>query len=169
MAGADRPGAEVVWCRRICPARAVIQNVPLPESRHRWGDVVLHDGEPVGERELRPGVLRAVFNEIERLEPSPTPTLSVQVTCPAPDDSADLHRAFDHAGLVAEEWSSSYRVLCRACSEGRPEADHDHTAAEWSVERTFGVAGELVAAADVLRRWAARGGGRSWADLAVVG
>ncbi|ADX74506.1 hypothetical protein Asphe3_34010 [Pseudarthrobacter phenanthrenivorans Sphe3] len=31
--------AEVVWCWRRSPAHAVISNVPLPESGHRFGDV----------------------------------------------------------------------------------------------------------------------------------
>lgn len=41
---------EVVWGLRIDPARVVIKNVPLPESGHRWGDIVLHDGAPNGHR-----------------------------------------------------------------------------------------------------------------------
>ncbi|HZF38186.1 MAG TPA: tetratricopeptide repeat protein, partial [Blastocatellia bacterium] len=38
--------AEVVWCRRIDPARAIIACVPLPQSDHRFGDLLLHDGAP---------------------------------------------------------------------------------------------------------------------------
>src|SRR5919204_1203646 len=34
---------EVVWGRRIDPARVVIENIPFPESGHRHGDVVLDD------------------------------------------------------------------------------------------------------------------------------
>jgi hypothetical protein len=30
--------AEVVWGRRVDPARIVVINVPTPESGHRWGD-----------------------------------------------------------------------------------------------------------------------------------
>jgi hypothetical protein len=39
---------EVVWGQRIDPARIVVKNVPLPQSGHRWGDIVLHDGAPNG-------------------------------------------------------------------------------------------------------------------------
>lgn len=164
----DPPSTEVVWCQRVCPARAVIQNVPLPESQHRWGDVVLHDGEPVGERELEPGDVRSVFNEIERLEPSTTPTLSVEVACPSPDDSAALQRALAEAGLVAEDWTSSTQLLCRECSEGRPRSSHDHPEPDWSEQRLFGLAGDLDAASRVLRGWAGGGGDRTWADLVIV-
>lgn len=41
---------EVVWAERIDPCRALIANVPLPESGHRWHDLVLHDVVPNGER-----------------------------------------------------------------------------------------------------------------------
>lgn len=41
---------EVVWCWRRSPAHAVIASVPLPESGHRFRDVLLHDGEPKGTR-----------------------------------------------------------------------------------------------------------------------
>src|SRR5262245_9044692 len=36
---------EVVWCDRIDPCRARIRSVPLPESRRRYDDLLLHDGE----------------------------------------------------------------------------------------------------------------------------
>src|SRR5262249_10957349 len=39
---------EVVWGRAADPARIVVMNVPTPQSGHRGGDVVLHDGAPNG-------------------------------------------------------------------------------------------------------------------------
>lgn len=42
--------AEVVWGRRIDPARLEVLSIPLPSSGRRWGEVVLHDGVPHGER-----------------------------------------------------------------------------------------------------------------------
>src|SRR5262245_790725 len=42
--------AEVVWARRLDPARAEITSIPFPESKHRWRDIVLNDGAPVGYR-----------------------------------------------------------------------------------------------------------------------
>jgi hypothetical protein len=32
--------------QRIDPARAIIDSVPFPDSGHRHGDLLLHDGEP---------------------------------------------------------------------------------------------------------------------------
>ena len=41
---------EVVWGRRIDPARDRLVSVPLPGSGHRYGDVVLTDGGAPGSR-----------------------------------------------------------------------------------------------------------------------
>jgi hypothetical protein len=41
---------EVVWGQRLDPARFVVLNVPLPESNHRFRDVVLNDGATNGTR-----------------------------------------------------------------------------------------------------------------------
>ena len=34
--------AEVVWGRRLDPARIAVLSIPLPSSGRRWGEVVLH-------------------------------------------------------------------------------------------------------------------------------
>lgn len=39
---------EVVWGDRIDPVRVRVLNVPYPESGFSYGDIVLHDGAPVG-------------------------------------------------------------------------------------------------------------------------
>src|SRR5690606_30084312 len=67
-------GGETVFARRIDPARARLLNVPLQESGHRFGDIVLHDGAATGhrfdgQREV------PVFNELSRLS-RPTSRLS---------------------------------------------------------------------------------------------
>jgi tetratricopeptide (TPR) repeat protein len=41
---------EVVWGLRIDPARTIIENVPFPESNHRYQDLILTDGAAVGHR-----------------------------------------------------------------------------------------------------------------------
>jgi tetratricopeptide (TPR) repeat protein len=43
---------ETVFAQRIGPARAMVLNVPLPESGYRYGDLVLNDGADTGWREL---------------------------------------------------------------------------------------------------------------------
>jgi hypothetical protein len=159
--------AEVVWCERIDPARAIIRSIPLPASCRRFGDLLLHDGEPRGTRQFR-GHEVPVFHEIELLEASLYKTYSVVVE--AEDRSAieELSdRAFD-LGLAAEDWST-IRMLCRACSEGRP---HQHTqdvvSNEVEEERTVGIAASTDdEARSLLTDWSAAGAGRSWSDLRI--
>jgi hypothetical protein len=55
------------------------------------------------------------------------------------------------------------RVLCKACSEGRPHEQHDHSNLDtgWQAKRRIGLASKNAAAVTgLLERWAARGDGR---------
>lgn len=118
---------EVVWCDRIDPARAIIRNVPLPGSGYRYGDLLLHDGVPSGERRLH-GAIVSVYDSIERLQSSNSATFAV--TLIAPDRTA-LTSLFSQAAqhdLGLEDWGT-LRCLCRACSQGPvgavPDEDED--------------------------------------------
>lgn len=161
--------AEVVWCRRIDPARAVIRSVPLPESGCRWGDVVLHDGEPKGERTAG-GRRYVVFDALERWEPSGIPTLRVQVTAPSPDDARELAAILDEHGYAGEDWSASVRALCRQCSEGTPHEQHDTELepAGWVPARDFGIAAPPARAEQLLETWTSAGAGRRFGNVEVV-
>jgi hypothetical protein len=161
--------AEVVWGQRLCPARIQVLNVPTPESGHRYGDIVLHDGDPVGTRRFGDREL-GVFNEIELWERSRVPTLTGAVRAPDAAAVEDLTNRCVAAGLAAQDWTGTVQMLCRACSEGSP--DHEHHAHDdaggWSPERTVGISADLDPARAVLDEWAAAGAGRSWTDLDVA-
>jgi hypothetical protein len=120
-----RHGTEVLWAWRLCPARARIMSVPLPDSGHRHGDVVLHDGDPVGERQ-GDGASWPVFNEIAVLEHGRHATLSTIIDDASSDDLEELQDLFTERGYMAEPWSRNVRLLCKACSEGAADAAHDH-------------------------------------------
>jgi hypothetical protein len=150
--------AEVVWGDRLSPAHAAVAVVPLPGSGHRYGDVVLHDGEPAGSRQVD-GHSVPVFDELERLASGPYPTVTVTVSAPTATDATALLESLAAAALPAEDWTASVRRVCRACDEG----SHDHPAETgWQPERSFGIAGDRVQAATVLDGWAGNGIGRSW-------
>jgi hypothetical protein len=70
---------EVVWAIRLCPTRARVISVPFDPSR-RFGEVVVHDGAPNGER-IFGDMTVPVFDEVALFEPSDTATLSVLVSC----------------------------------------------------------------------------------------
>jgi hypothetical protein len=149
---------EVAWAERLSPAHAAVTVVPLPGSGHRYGDVVLHDGEPTGSREVD-GRSVPVFDELERLVSGPHPTTTVTVSAPTAAEAAALLDALAAAGLPAEDWTASVRGVCRSCDEGT----HDHPAdTGWQPERTFGLASDPAQAATVLEAWAVDGPGRSW-------
>jgi hypothetical protein len=117
--------AEVVWARRIDPARAELLSIPFPESGHRWGDIVLNDGAPTGYRR-HDGREVPVFDALQMLEPSVYSTFIARVRLPADGGHAErLTEIADGLGGCAEDWSTSVRLICKACSEGRPHATHD--------------------------------------------
>ena len=153
--------AEVVWCHRIDPARAIVESVPLPDCQRTFGDVVLHDGEPRGHRILS-GREVPVFNELQLLVASPFKTFEATVTAPDSDASAALEACAVSREVAIEDWSS-VRILCASCSEGTP---HDHegapeSAGNWISERRFGLAATTEASAAArLKHWAEGGTGR---------
>jgi tetratricopeptide (TPR) repeat protein len=149
--------AEVVWGRRICPVRQRINNVPLPESGYRCGDIVLHDGAATGSR-LSDGREYRVFNALMLHQPSALSTYTLDVEAASADDVEALLAALGAAGLLAEDWTASIHVLCKACSEGVPHEHDDGDVthpADWQAQRRLGVAAvDAVALTAVAEAWA---------------
>lgn len=157
------PGStgEVVWSRRIDPARAVLLNVPLPASGFCEGDTVLHDGAPRGHRRLH-GRDVPVFDVLERLVASPRRTFDAWIDAPAAQDVEDLVALAESRGLRVEDWTRTVRNICKACSEGTPHDHHDPPDAEWTTRRHMGVSAEAMAAVRaLLDAWLGRGPGRA--------
>lgn len=133
-------GGEVVWARRIDPARARIDNIPFLETGFHYGDVVLNDGAPVGYRMLNEREY-SVFNVLELFESSAYTTGIMLVEVDSDADLDTLEESFSATRSHFENWTLNTRMLCRACSEGRPHEQHDHEGtAEWSNERRLGIA-----------------------------
>lgn len=141
---------EVVWCWRRSPAHAVISNVPLPESGHRFKDVILHDGEPKGTRRLD-GQEVPVFDELQRLEDSGLPTWQAQVAGATQDDLQELSGLLARQGLGMDVWSG-IRLMCSQCSHGSPDAAHHHAPATPGGTR-LGLAGHEPEVAGILAAW----------------
>ena len=147
---------EVVWARRLCPVRARVLSLPLPESGVAYGDIVLHDGAPVGTRLDIDGKEKSVFNMLEMFEPSDYSTYTIDAVADSPEAVEALEKICDARRLAFEDWHANVNVICRACSEGRAHEKHDHKAnAPWKRERTIGIGarsqGDVVA---VLDTWA---------------
>lgn len=132
---------EVVWSKRIDPVRARLTSIPYADSGFRYGDMVLHDGAPVGYR-THGGQEFAVFNVLQLFEPSRFSTYEADIVAQSPTDIEALERICDDSGTAMEDWSGSVRILCRACSEGRPH-EHDDSnkkEEEWKAERRIALA-----------------------------
>lgn len=160
---------EVVWCERLDPVRARIANIPLGEFC--FGDVVLHDGAAVGYRKLGERD-HPVFNLLELLEPSPFSTFSASVILGDGGETEieQLCRLADERGLAAEDWTSSAYLLCKACSEGLPHEQHEHTRLPRPPKEPHSVA--LAArshteAEALLRAWHAQTPGVEVSDLEI--
>lgn len=157
---------EVVWCARICPARAIIRNVPLPETGRRCGDVVLHDGEPRGKRRWGDAEL-SVFDELAVLEQSPARTRVLRVVAPSEADVAALDALLEGVVEGFEDWTASLERLCKACSEGTPHAHHAvERAREWEPERRIAIASAEALGHAMLAQWERGAAGRCVVEIA---
>jgi hypothetical protein len=143
---------EVVWIERLCPTRG------------RYGEIVVHDGEPKGERVVD-GSTYAVFDELLLFEASELPTLEVTVAAGEKADLRALVELFADHGFGAEP-ASSVRMLCACCSEGSHEQERSVEAGAQQVS----LAAPEEEARRLLERWAGEVAiGRSWSGLATVG
>lgn len=152
---------EVVWADRLSPATAIVRSLPLPSAGHRFGDVVLHDGEPVGERQLD-GRPVPVFNEIALLEQSPVPTWALSVAGARGEEWEALRDLAMARGGSAENWTTGIQLLCRACSEGTVGGRHDHSLPEVPHEQRLAVAVPLEDLEWVVTTWLH---GRAWVTV----
>lgn len=158
---------EVVWGRRLDPARIKIESIPLPTSGHRWHDIILHDGVPVGERIVDDRTYQ-VFDELERLVASETPTWECLVASP-PDALADLDASLTAAGWAMEDWTSSVRRLCDECSRGSV-TDHTHGPFSSGTDgHHVGIAAPREAAERLVDEWLGGGDTRSVSGLVQAG
>ncbi|MET7731441.1 tetratricopeptide repeat protein [Streptomyces sp. NPDC005402] len=159
----DTGEREVVWIERLCPTRGRVVSVPVTGGR-RYGEIVVHDGEPKGERVVE-GSAYPVFEELLLFEASELPTLEVTVAAGETADLEALLTLFTDHGFGAEP-ASSVRVLCACCSEGSHAQERSVEAGAQQVS----LAAPEEEARRLLDRWAAETAiGRSWSGLAAVG
>lgn len=157
--------AEVVWAHRRSPVTARISNIPTPQARFQYGDVVLHDGAANGTRFFEPGDERPVFDVFGLFSASAFTTFDLDLVAPDESALAALATACDHAKVEMEDWTQSIQYLCKECSEGRAHEHHDHSnlAVGWQRERRIGLASDDAARVDaILAQWMAGGDERAY-------
>lgn len=152
--------ADVVWGMRIDPARIRIENVPLPASERRYGDVLVNDGAEEGTR-ISNGSEYPVFDELGIWKISSYSTFEVQLVMPNESAMENLQSRCRESGLWVEDWGT-VRILCEVCSRGTP-GEHVCTN-EPTGQNQYGFAAKSESALrSVLQGWA------EVEDSAVVG
>ena len=162
-----KSSGEVVWGERLDPARLVILSVPLPESRHRFRDIVLNDGAENGTREMGDTQV-PVFDELTVWRASEYSTLKVKLRVPNDDSERQLVKICDASGIGVEDWST-VKIICDECSRGNP-GPHDCKSKETNAGiRIFGLAAKKQEdAARALRKWTTITDGTHFSDLETV-
>lgn len=112
---------ELVWARPLCPARAEILSIPLPESRQRYRDIVLYDrqelkGHSIAGREKLP-----VFNFLGHWKHSSYHTFSCELYTRREKDIQSMESLCRQAGYGFENWSNSSLNFSPAIRKGVPE------------------------------------------------
>ncbi|HFA51162.1 MAG TPA: tetratricopeptide repeat protein [Bacteroidetes bacterium] len=115
---------EVVWTKRLDPARVMIENIPTPESKRRYLDIVLNDGAPNGMRFIDDRPFH-VFDELQLLKPSEYMSFQIWVADAKEFQINSLEKRCGEKGFGFENWTNSLRQICKQCSEGAPHQHHD--------------------------------------------
>jgi len=162
-----RSSGEVVWGERLDPARLMVLNVPLPESNHRFRDIVLNDGAANGTR-VKDGAEFPVFDELGIWQASKYSTFAAALNLPNEESERLLVRVCAESGMGVEDWSS-IRVICAECSRGNP-GPHDCKARQSEDgTRRFGLAAtNYEQAVGTLQNWMAISDGARFKDLHIV-
>ena len=129
--------AEVVWGRRLDPARIEVLSHPAAVLRAALGrGRAARRGAARRADHGRPGTRTPSSTRSSCGRPSPVPTWVVLLEAATEADRDALEQLAADAGFAAEDWSSSVRLLCRMCSESRMPSDegdgehldpHDHS------------------------------------------
>src|SRR5262249_31321976 len=98
-----------------------------------------------------------VLNALELLEASPFGTFVARVAMPPQREHAEkLAEVAAELEGAAEDWSTSVRMICKACSEGSPHEAHDTEAAPPDGIHLIGVAArDRDHASKILHVWEA--------------
>lgn len=148
-------GGETIYARRIDVVRAVLTNVPLPDSGYRYADTVLHDGAENGRRPWGDSTV-PVFNALQRLQQSDFRTFTAFVRCATKADADALEGATGPGVGHIEDWTNMAHY-CMRCSYGVVHR-HETETNDWQPERSVGIAAQSrIAAERLLEQWAAGG------------
>ena len=158
---------EVVWGGRIDPARIQIWNVPLPNSKRRYRDIVLNDGAQEGTR-TSGDFEYPVFNELDLWHASAYSTFQVGLTMSDSEAQSRIVELCDENNIGVEDWGT-VRIICAECSRGNPGRDGCHADEVAEGARKYGFAAiDRQMLLHLLRTWAAEAEDRSFSEPHLV-
>jgi tetratricopeptide (TPR) repeat protein len=157
----------VIWGERIDPVRLLIRSIPLPDSRHRYRDILLHDGTRSGTRMMDEEQV-PVFDELEVWQPSQFATYQAGIRIPDAEAETALEQLAGDIGVALEDWSK-LSLVCPQCSRGNPVPHECDVREPEDGLKSYALAAETESTARyVLDEWAKRTAGASYSDLRVV-
>lgn len=129
--------AEVVWAKRLDPARACIMNIPTLTHMYSYEDIVLHDGAPNGSR-ISNGKEYDVFDSLAILRKSQYMTYEIRLLAPDEESLNCFQKNFENIDLFTQNWTECVRKVCACCSNGT--LDQDKHLPVWQNEHSIAVA-----------------------------
>jgi tetratricopeptide (TPR) repeat protein len=111
---------EVVWARRLDPARAVVLSIPQPGSGHRFRDIVLFD--PGTEGAQAAGAKQwPAYRELQVLKSSPFKTFSVVLPDVSRSQVDTLARLCSQERVGFDNWSAATHLYLPPAFREKPE------------------------------------------------
>lgn len=111
---------EILWASSLGPARAVIRNIPHPNSGRRYGDIVLFDNAVRGHH-TSDAYRLPVFDELGLLKRSHYKTFSCVLQSPDSRDVKTLQRLCREENLGFEVWANASRAFASQYFGDTPE------------------------------------------------
>ncbi len=115
-----RTQPEVVWARRIDPARAVVLSIPQPSSGHRYQDIVLFDPSSEGAQVVGAQKWPA-YREIQLLKSSPYKTFTVELLEVTQHQVDLLARLCIQERVGFDNWSAATHLFLPPSFRDQPE------------------------------------------------
>lgn len=159
--------AQVVLTERICPTRAVVREIPRHSGR-RFGDVLLHDGAPVGNVVVDDESLM-VFDEIEVWRESQIPAWSARAAMDSAGHGRLLRLFGGDQDVEDRETSCRTAAACTCCGAGEGDGEGLAAAEAQALAQEVLFAAPEEKLRELLDEWVnEEPGQRSYRDLTLL-
>lgn len=99
---------EIIWAKKIDPARAIIESIPQPSSGRRYHEEILFDNKPIAHRAFN-GKRVPVYEELEKIHFSSYRTYAVILQTGETESIHVLDKLCNAAEIGFDNWSMATR------------------------------------------------------------